>query len=155
MALKLQKTTVDARRQAAAVLEVLAGARTPGEAATSLGLSVPAYYKLEARALQGMVFGCQPVGRGPKSSPEAEVRRLRRQCEQLIRDLRRYQALARSAQRAAGLTAPAAVQKDARGRRKRKPAVRALKAAETMRCHADGVSAPATQSGTLMPDATA
>lgn len=149
MALKLDRTTSDARRQAAAILEVLAGVRTPMEAAKALGLSLPAYYKLEARALRGMVLGCQPPGRGPRSSPEVEVRRLRRQCQQLKQEAGRYQALARAAQRAAGLTAPpAAPAKDARVRKKRKPSVRALRALAALRQAPDDPPAAAEPAGT-------
>lgn len=37
-----------ARRQAAAILEVLAGVRRPGEAAQVLGTSLPRYYQLSS-----------------------------------------------------------------------------------------------------------
>ncbi len=130
MALKLGPITPEIRRQAAAILEVLAGARTPTDAAKDLALSLPAYYKLEARAIRGLILACRPPGRGPRPSPELEATRLKRQCQKLQQELQRYQALARAAQRAAGLPAPAVVpkDKDAKGRRKRKPAVRALRA---------------------------
>ena len=134
MNIKLKGTIEESRRQAAAILEVLAGVRTPTDAAKALSLSLPAYYKLEARALRGLVLGCQPPGRGPRSSPEVEVQRLRKQCQRLQQDVGRYQALARAAQRAAGLPAvSAAAPTDAKGRRKRKPSVRALKAIQTIR----------------------
>jgi len=44
-----------------------AGARTPTEAAQALGLSLPRYYLLEERALQGMLVACEPrsMSRGP------------------------------------------------------------------------------------------
>jgi hypothetical protein len=134
MALKLDRTTVDSRRQAAAILEVLAGVRTPTDAAKALSLSLPAYYKLESRALQGLINGCQPAARGPTPSPEVEIRKLRRDCQRLQQELQRYQALARNAQRAAGLAAVIPAPKtDARGRRKRKPSVRALRAIDAIR----------------------
>jgi hypothetical protein len=41
-------TSREAKRVAAAILEVLAGARTPSEAATALAMSVPHYYQVEA-----------------------------------------------------------------------------------------------------------
>ena len=129
MALKLGAITAEVRRQAAAVLEVLAGVRTPTDAAKDLSLSLPAYYKLESRAVRGLVAACRPPGRGPRPSPELEATRLRRQCQRLQQDLQRYQALACSVQRAAGLPSqPATPPRDAKGRRKRKPSVRALKA---------------------------
>src|SRR5260370_40572180 len=46
--------STEAKRLAAAILEVLAGARTPTEAAQVLALSLPRYYLLEARALHGI-----------------------------------------------------------------------------------------------------
>src|SRR6516225_4436120 len=45
-----------ARRVAAMVLEVLAGGRTPAEAAQALELLVLRYYQLETRALHGHPF---------------------------------------------------------------------------------------------------
>src|SRR5436190_1278627 len=48
-----------ASQVAACVLEVLAGVRTPAEAAGELGVSLPRYYQLEQRALQGLVQGCE------------------------------------------------------------------------------------------------
>jgi hypothetical protein len=129
MGLKLGAITAEVRRQASAVLEVLAGVRTPTDAAKDLSLSLPAYYKLESRAIRGLVASCRPPGRGPRPSPELEATRMRRQCQRLQQDLQRYQALARSVQRAAGLPSPSATPpRDAKGRRKRKPAVRELKA---------------------------
>jgi len=134
MALKLGTITPELRRQAAAVLEVLAGVRTPTDAAKDLALSIPAYYKLEARAVRGLILACRPPGRGPRPAPEAEANRLRKQCHKLQQELGRYQALARSAQRAAGLPAPPSpIQKDGRGRRKRKPAIRAFRALAALR----------------------
>jgi hypothetical protein len=147
MALKLDRTTADSRRQAAAILEVLAGVRTPTEAAKALAMSLPAYYKLESRALRGLVLGCQPTCRGRSPSPEAETRKLRRDCQRLQQELQRYQALARNAQRAAGLGAVATAPKtDARGRRKRKPSVRALKVIESLR----SVPAPTAASAAVL-----
>src|SRR4051794_22583 len=59
----------EARRVAAAILEVLAGVQTPGEAATGLGISLPRYYQLEMRAVAGLVVACEDRrrrrGRGP------------------------------------------------------------------------------------------
>jgi hypothetical protein len=136
MGLKLDGTTGESRRAAAAVLEVLAGVRTPAQAAQSLGLSLVGYYKLEGRAIKGLIDQCGTPARGPRPSADQQVRRLQKQCRQLENDMHRYQALARSAQRVAGLAQvaqPAANKADARGRRKRKPAVRALKAIRSLR----------------------
>src|SRR5262245_47690243 len=54
----------EAKRLAASVLEVLAGARTPAQAAAALGLSLPRYYQLEGRALRGLLAGCEPRPKG-------------------------------------------------------------------------------------------
>src|SRR5262245_22021129 len=97
-----------AARVAACVLEVLAGVRTPAEAAGELDVSLPSYYQLEQRALQGLVQGCEPPPRGRVASPEGELTRLRRECERLTRECQRQQALVRLARQAAGLAGPAA-----------------------------------------------
>lgn len=151
LGLRLEQSSSSGRRQAAAVLEVLAGVRSPAEAAKALALSLPAYYKLEIRALAGLVNGCQPLPRGRQPSPEVELRQKEKECRRLRQELQRYQALARSAQRTVGLAAPAvpAEKTDARGRKKRRPAVRALKAARMLRSlsenEASAPTAPASR----------
>jgi len=131
----------DARRTAAAVLEVLAGVRSPNEAAEALGVSPPRYYTLEARALEGLVTACEPRPRGPSPSPQKQIDDLEKQVAQLQRDLARMQALARTAQRTIGLAAVNRSKPKASDngngdgktkRRRRKPAVRALKAARRL-----------------------
>jgi hypothetical protein len=47
----------EAKRLAAAILEVLAGTQAPAEAARWLGISVARYYQLEVRGLAGLVAG--------------------------------------------------------------------------------------------------
>jgi hypothetical protein len=96
----------DTRRLAAAILEVLAGARTPTEAATALGLSLPRYYQMESRALEGLLQACAPKPRGPGPQPAREVDRLRADNQRLQRELTRQQSLARTIQRTANWTAP-------------------------------------------------
>ena len=54
-----QDTSRQAKQVAAAILEVLAGARTPQQAADALAVSLPRYYQLESRALRGGA-GVQP-----------------------------------------------------------------------------------------------
>jgi hypothetical protein len=90
---------VEAKRLAAAILEVLAGARTPTEAATALGLSVPRYYQVESQALRGLLQACEPKPRGRARSVETEVKTLSKENQRLQRELTRHQALARAAQR--------------------------------------------------------
>jgi hypothetical protein len=96
----------EVRRVAAAVLEVLAGARTPTEAAQALGLSVPRYYQVESQALQGLLAGCTPKARGPVRSVDKELQQLRQDNQRLQREVSRHQALARAAQRTIGLLPP-------------------------------------------------
>jgi len=67
----------EARRLAAAVLEVLAGGRTPTEAAEVLGVSPPRYYALEQRALKGLVSACRKRPRGRVKTSEWEIEKLR------------------------------------------------------------------------------
>jgi hypothetical protein len=123
-----------ARRQAAVILEVLAGVRTPTQAAQALGVSLPRYYQLEARALVGLVAGCagKPPGRQPAADREVEA--LRRERGRLERELARQQALVRLVQRSVGVAAvPAGGGKEAGKKRRRRPAVRALRAAARLR----------------------
>jgi hypothetical protein len=126
--------TRDARRVAAAILEVLAGARTPSEAAAALGFSVPRYYQVESRALHGLLVACEPKPRGPGRSLDKEINALRQENQRLQRDLGRQQALARAAQRTIGL-APAPVTPPSKsGKRTRKRRVaRALSAAARLK----------------------
>ncbi len=139
----------EARRLAAAILEVLAGGLTPSEAASALGISPPRYYVLEARALEGLVSGCEPRAKGRTRGPEAELAELRKEHERARRELARSQALARVAQRAAGFTAPKAKKDEPgkRGRRKRKPAVRAMVASKRLQSAPEGEAASAASAG--------
>ena len=123
-----------ARQLAAAILEVLAGARTPTEAATALKLSVPRYYQLEAQALRGLLAACEPkkAHRGRKAKTEVET--LRKDNQRLQRELMRHQALARAAQRAVGLSPPTTTIVNQSGKKPRKRRVaRALSVAERLR----------------------
>lgn len=101
-----QEQSRDARRLAAAILEVLAGARTPTEAATALNVSLPRYYQIESRALQGLVTACEAKPKGRVRSPERDLAALRQANERLQRDVSRQQALVRAAQRTMGLPPP-------------------------------------------------
>jgi hypothetical protein len=135
-ALRLEGTDRDTRRWAAAILEVLAGVRTPRAAAQALDISLPRYYMVELRALQGLVAACAPRPRGQVRTAASELAALRRECERLRRDGARHQALARVAQRAVGLAPPAtSPPKPAGGkkRRPRRPTARALKAVQVLR----------------------
>jgi hypothetical protein len=128
-----QDRGMEAKRLAAAILEVLAGARTPTEAATALGLSVPRYYQVETQALRGLLQACEPKPRGRVRLVKSEVETLHRENQRLQRELTRHQALARAAQRAVGLSPPApVVNKTGKKPRKRRVA-RALSVAERLK----------------------
>src|SRR5207249_4225080 len=105
---------------AAAVLEVLAGERTPTEAAGAIGVSVPRYYQIESRALRGLLDACQPRPRGPGRSIDKELTTMRHESQRLQRELTRQQALLRAAQRMVGLTPPAAAPTRKNGKKIRK-----------------------------------
>lgn len=97
-----------ARRQAAMILEVLAGVRRPSEAAQVLEISLPRYYQLEQRALAGLVAACEPAPRGPRVDLTRRIKGLEREKGRLQRECDRQQALVRAAQRTLGLTLPSA-----------------------------------------------
>jgi hypothetical protein len=133
----LQGGTSEANRLAVVILEVLAGGRTPAEAAKLLGVSTPRYYQLEARGLQGLVMALEPRPQGKQPSAEVRIAKLEKALADARRECVRQQALVRAAQRSLGIKTPAAVKgkptnKDSRGRKRRRPAVRALKAARAL-----------------------
>lgn len=122
-----------AKQLAAAILEVLAGARTPTEAATALSLSVPRYYQLEAQALRGLLQACEPRPKGRSRLEKTEVETLRKENQRLQIELTRHQALARAAHRTIGLSPPTpVVNKPGKKPRKRRVA-RALSVAERLK----------------------
>ncbi len=140
----------DAQRVAAAVLEVLAGVRTPTEAAVALSLSVPRYYLWEQRALEGLVRACEPRPQGKAASQRHQMALLEKEVNRLRQDCARQQALVRASQRTISLGGPP--QQSAkpaakpngkpatkvtgptagRAKRKRRPVARALKAAAAL-----------------------
>jgi hypothetical protein len=125
----------EAQRLAAAILEVLAGVRSPSQAAEALGVSLPRYFQLETRAMQALVTGCEPRPRGPGRSADTELIALKRQHERLQRELSRQQTLVRLAQRNIGLAPPKPAANKPGGKspkRRRRPVVRALRAAEVL-----------------------
>jgi hypothetical protein len=129
----------EARRLAAAILEVLAGARTPADAAAAVGVSLPRYYQLETAALRGLLAACEPKPRGRQEGAGKAMDRLRQENQRLQREVGRQQALVRAAQRAVGL-APPPVKPAAKPARRRRVA-RALGVAARLRQEAgDGVA---------------
>jgi len=143
-----QDQSAEAKRLAAAVLEVLAGARTPAQAAAALGMSLPRYYQREWQALRGLLAGCETRPQGRQRRPERELSALRQQVQRLERDLARQQSLVRLAQRTVGLAPPApAPAKVAGKKRPRRPTARALHVAQRLQQDspaADGAAAPAS-----------
>lgn len=121
-----------ARKLATAVLEVLAGVATPSEAGRAAGLSLPRYYALEARALQGMVTGLEPRPKGRRRTAEGEALVLSKDNQRLQREVGRLQALVRAAHRASGLT-EVKTPKKIPGRRTRRARPRAVKAVAVLR----------------------
>ncbi len=139
-------TPSEAQRMAAAILECLAGLCAPPKAAEVLGISLPRYYQLESRALDGLVAALAPRPKGKQASLEIRVRQLEKELESAQRACARQEALVRVTQRTLGLTAlakpvvrPAAT--DGRRRRNRRPTVRAMKAAVELRKQGDATAA--------------
>jgi len=143
-----QTPTRAARQRAAVILEVLAGARTPAQAAAALELSLPRYYQLETVALQGLLAACEPVPRGRVRSAESQLAALRKQQQRLERELARQQALVRLTQRTVGLAAPPTPPAHSKGeagkgRKPRRAVARALRVAERLRQPEPTVTPPA------------
>jgi hypothetical protein len=135
----------EAKRLAAVLLDVLAGTRTPLQAAEVLGVSLPRYYQLEDRGLAGLTRACEARPRGRRADAQAEVQSLKNETERLKKELSRYQSLVRLTQRTVGVPPPAPSAKAAGRRRKRRPTVRALRRAEQLRAEAEqptGVEGP-------------
>jgi hypothetical protein len=130
-----------ARQWAEAILQVLAGEWTPGEGAQSLGVSLPRYYAVESRAMSGLVQACEPRNGRRRQGTEKEVTVLKSEVQRLERECARKQALLRASLRAVGMQPPI-VQKR-KGKRRRKPTVRALKMATALR-QPDAVEAEAS-----------
>jgi hypothetical protein len=148
---------------AAAILEVLAGARTPTDAAAALGIAVPRYYLWEQRALEGLVAACEPRPVGQVVSERHQIAVLQKEVARLKQDCARQQALVRAAQRTIGLAPPPTAKPvpKANGKsgdrvtkntpRKRRPVVRALKAAAALQAAAPGENG-GDLSGVLSPE---
>lgn len=153
--------SAQARRQAAAILEVLAGVRRPSEAAQALATSLPRYYQLERRALAGLLAACEPPPRGPQPDPSRQLAALERENQRLRRECDRQQALVRAAERSLGLAlavarppAKATEAKSGAGRKRRprRPSVRALKAVRMLQT-AETTTAPDGSAAEMTPPA--
>ena len=144
-AMDIDRVSIESRKQASRVLEVLAGVRTPEDAASALGISVPTYYHLEMRALRGLVHACTPEPPGRKQALGRQVREAEARSVELERQVQRYRALLRSAQRAAGVLAESPEAPKGKGRtaadkrkKPRQPRVRALRAIDALTSASDG-----------------
>ena len=130
----------EAKKLAAMMLDVLAGSRTPPQAAEALGVSLPRYYQLEARCLAGLVAACESRPRGRRPEVEAELTGVKKELERVKRELVRYQSLVRLTQRTVGVPPPSVAKA---GKRKRKPVVRAMRRADQLRTEAaTGIESP-------------
>ena len=96
-------TPSEAQRWAATILEVLAGLRSPTAASQALAISLPRYYQLETRALEGLVAALAPRPQGKQPSLENCVKLLERQLAAAHRQCARQEALVRVTQRTLGL----------------------------------------------------
>jgi hypothetical protein len=148
----LAERSREARQRAAAILEVLAGVRTPADAARALSVSLPRYYLLEEKALSGLVAACEPQPCGPRPDAARRVQALERDCARWQRECARQQALVRAAQRSIGLAAPVPVPVKPTGkkRRARRPTVRALQAVARLRAAPEPAS-PDVSTATPVP----
>jgi len=125
--------SASAKRLAAVILEVLSGLRTPTDASQATGISLPRYYVLETRGLQGLITALEPRPKGKQRSPASTVAALGREKETLQRELLRAQALVRVAQRTVGLKERRPEKEQPGKRRRRRPSVRALQAVKALR----------------------
>ena len=137
----------DASRRAAMILEVLAGERTARQAAEVLKISIHQYYVLERKALGGLSAACQGQPREKRSSQmQKELASLEREVARCRRECLRQAALVRATQRAVGLpasTSPGGT--SSKGKKKqsrRRPKLRALRAAEALRKNSAGLTRP-------------
>lgn len=95
--------SAEAKRLCALILESLSGIRTTQEAADEMSVSLPRYYQLETRGLQGMVLALEKRERGRPKEDEDRLKIAQESLVELKLDLARYQALYRTAQRAIGV----------------------------------------------------
>jgi hypothetical protein len=129
-----QDPSDQARRQAALILEVLAGTRTPAAAASALEVAPVRYYQIEARAIDGLIAACEPRSRGRQPlaaeqvASSARVRSLEAECRRLGAEAARLQALLRLNRLSLGVKPPPTPPPATAGKRRpRRASVRALR----------------------------
>jgi hypothetical protein len=75
----------------------------------AMGVALPRFYQLEARALAMIVAAMEPQPRGRQRTSDSELAKLRSEKQRLQRDVERFQALYRTAQRSLGVAVAKAV----------------------------------------------
>ncbi len=142
----LHTNSLETKRLATAILEVLAGVRTPPDAAKTLNISLPRYYLLEQRALTGLLAACEARSKGRQRSVEREITKLQRELASSQRECTRQQSLLRATQRAVGLAAASpskSLEKNGgKKTRRRRPTARALRAARAIEVNSSGTLGP-------------
>src|SRR5262245_1239214 len=83
--------SIEAKKTAAVVLEVLSGLRRTEDASEEMKISLPRYYILETRALQGLIAALEPRAKGRQRRPEAEIALLKKDNDRLQHELNRTQ----------------------------------------------------------------
>jgi hypothetical protein len=114
-----------ARRSAALLLEAWSGVRSTTSASAAMGVALPRFYHLEARALEMLVAAMEPRPRGRQRTAESEVQKQKAELSRLRREVSRFQTLYRTAQRSLGIAVakPPEAQKNPApgGKRRRGP----------------------------------
>ena len=95
-------------------------------------MSLPRYYQMETRALQGLLAACEPRPRCRQPQLAQELATLQQHNARLQREVARQQALVRLAQRAIGVPPPTVAAKAA-AKKKRRRQARALTVAARLR----------------------
>jgi len=122
-----------ARRTATVLLEVLAGLRSTGEAARTLGVTPMRFYAIEERAIGGLIAACEPRQSGfqPEARAAHELVRLHEQVRRQGLELNQVRSVLRTTQRQLGVTPPEPKPKaggadQVKKRKNRRPTIRAL-----------------------------
>jgi hypothetical protein len=121
-----------ARRTAHTILEVLSGLKGTSEGAEALSISLPRYYALETRALEGLVKALEPRGKGKRTpSILSRLESAEKERDLLQAELARTRSLVRLTQRAVGLSSKGgkgkASEKEGKRKKKRRNASRPRK----------------------------
>lgn len=84
-----------------------------------MGVTLPRYYALESRAIEGMVAALEPKPKGRRRTAEQELVEAREENRRLVREISRAKGLLRTAHRSLGIAEPA--RKPAGKRKTRRP----------------------------------